>query len=220
MNPPSIELSDVHHAHGSHWTLHIPTWHLGAGASALVYGPSGAGKSTFLRILSGEQLPHRGCVRVFGTDLTRLTDTERRAFRIRNIGLVFQDNPLVEGLNLEENVLLPYRLNPALRLDGTARARARDLLAELGLRGREKHPPAQLSGGERQRVAIARAMITQPRLILADEATAGLDPDRAAQVITLLRSGDEVRSLVLVSHDPQQADQFAQTLHLRDGRVK
>jgi putative ABC transport system ATP-binding protein len=219
MKPPAIELRDLEHAHGSHWTLHIPTWNLADGASALVYGPSGAGKSSLLRLLSGEQLPLRGSVRVFGTELTRLSDSERRAFRIRQIGLVFQDNPLVEGLNLEENVLLPYRLNPALRLDAKVRERARDLLGELGLRGREKHPPALLSGGERQRVAIARAMITEPRLILADEATAGLDPARAAQVVALLRAGNVARSLVLVSHDPLLAGQFVQTLHLREGRV-
>jgi ABC-type lipoprotein export system ATPase subunit len=114
---------------------------------------------------------------------------------------------------------LPYRLNPTLRLDRNVRERARELLNELGLRDRAHHRPGQISGGERQRVAIARALITNPRLILADEATAGLDPERAAQVVSLLLTGDEARTLVLVSHDPSLATRFTQILQLRDGRV-
>ena len=219
MSPPAVELRDLHHAQGVGWTLDITAWDLPEGASALVYGPSGAGKSTLLRILSGEQLPQGGAVRLFGTDLTKLSESERRAFRIRHIGLVFQDNPLLKGLDLEENVLLPYRLNPTLRLDRNVHERARELLNELGLRDRAHHRPGQISGGERQRVAIARALITNPRLILADEATAGLDPERAAQVVSLLLTGDEARTLVLVSHDPSLATRFTQILQLRDGRV-
>jgi ABC-type lipoprotein export system ATPase subunit len=132
------------------------------------------------------------------------------------VGFVLQDFPLVEYLDVTENVLLPFRISPALRLDAAARARAAALLDRLGLSGRARRRPAALSQGERQRVAIARALVTEPALLLADEPTAGLDPARAAEVVGWLQAlrAERGLTLVLVSHDPAALARFGRRLEL------
>lgn len=142
-----------------------------------------------------------------------MTESQRRAHRIRHLGFVFQDFPLVEYLDARENVLLPFRLNPALELGPEDRERADRLLADLGLGGRRDRRPGKLSQGERQRVAIARALVTEPQLLLADEPTAGLDPAQGQSVLQLLERLCDERglTLVLVSHDPAVLARFDDT---------
>jgi putative ABC transport system ATP-binding protein len=194
--------------------LALDDWQVERGTRVALYGPSGCGKSTLLDLLAGVLRPAAGSIEVEGEDLGRLADDAVRAHRIRTLGFVFQDFPLVDYLDAMENVLFPYRLNRALRLDGEARRRARDLLVGLGLAGKERRLPRELSVGERQRVAIARALVTGPRLLLADEPTAGLDPEQSLSVMLQLEeaSREHGLTLVMVTHDPALLGRFDQTL--------
>ena len=197
-----IALDAVRFRWSERFTLHVPSWTVPAGELAVVHGPSGCGKSTLLALLAGE-LVAPGVV-VDGEELHRLSDRARRAWRIRRVGMVFQEYPLVQHLTVEENVLLPLRLDPQLRVDPAARGRARELLADLDLDGFGDQRPRQLSQGEQQRVAFARALIASPGLILADEPTAGLDAvrrDRALDILDGLRI-EHWLTVVVVTHDP------------------
>ncbi len=200
------------------FALHLPEWTVPAGGRVALYGPSGCGKSTLLNLVAGVLPLQTGSLVVAGQELRGLSDAARRAHRIRNLGFVFQDYPLVDHLSAIENVLLPYRLNPALSLDKAARLRAADLLGDLGLGEKTQRRPAALSQGERQRVAIARALVTTPAIVLADEPTAGLDPERSEGVLRLLERLCEERALtlLLVSHDPAVLSRFDQTLSVGD----
>jgi putative ABC transport system ATP-binding protein len=196
--------------------LVVPHWQVAAGARAAVRGPSGTGKSTLLKLVSGELRPSDGQLFVGGRPLHAMTDRARRVARISDLGFVFQDFPLVGYLGALDNVLLPYRLNPALTLDDDAWSRGAALLEELGLGDKHSRRPAHLSQGERQRVAIARALVTQPTLLLADEPTAGLDPARSAALLDLLERLGRERglTLVVVSHDPSVLERFDRVLDL------
>ena len=153
-----------------------------------------------------------------GTELAGLSEAQRRALRISQVGFVFQDFPLVEYLDATENVLFPYRLNRALRLDANVKERAVSLLKQRGLAHRLRGLPHQLSQGERHRVAIARALVTRPRLLLADEPTTGLDPARRLATMELLESVCEERSvaMIMVTHDPGLLSRFDETLDVAD----
>ena len=199
------------------FSLHIPAWELKKGEQCVVYGPSGGGKSTFLNLVAGILAMQEGSLQVLDLDLSQSTEQSRTEHRIQNIGFVFQDYPLLNYLNAQENILLPYRLNPVLQLSKEVVQRAQELLKRLGLKNKGHRKPSQLSQGERQRVSIARALITQPQLILADEPTAGLDPQRSIQVMELLEGlvQEEELSLLLVTHDPTIMSRFSQKLNIR-----
>jgi putative ABC transport system ATP-binding protein len=186
------------------------------GERVALHGPSGCGKSTLLNLIAGVLRAESGRVRVAGLDLTEANERMRRAHRIRTMGFVFQDFPLVEHLDTRENVLLPYRLNRALELDAGARRRADELLGELGIASLAGARASRLSQGERQRVAIARSLVTNPALLLADEPTAGLDPERASSVCELLEDLADTRgmALVLVTHDPLLLERFPRRINV------
>ncbi len=190
--------------------LQLAEWRLRSGSQCALHGPSGCGKSTLLKLLAGVLVPTSGRLVVAGESLGDLSEAQRRAFRIRQVGFVFQDFPLLDSLSLLDNVLLAYRLNPVLRLDSKARSRARELLVELGLGERARESPARFSQGERQRVAIARALVVPPPLLLADEPTAGLDPEQSLAVYDLLSRWSERTSAttVWVTHDPALLERF------------
>ncbi len=187
------------------FALHIAAWEVRRGERIALHGPSGSGKSTLLDLVAGTLRPQAGALEVAGRDLATLDERASREHRIRHIGFVFQDYPLVEHLSALENVTLPFRLNHALVLDRSARERARALLDELGIGNKTHRLPSQLSQGERQRIAIARALVTNPELLLADEPTAGLDDDRAQGVLDLLLASSRERrlTLIVVTHDPR-----------------
>ncbi len=212
----AIDLKDLRFGWpGTGFALQVPAWTVGAGELAVVHGPSGCGKSTLLALLGGE-LVGTGEVRVDGQDLGSLSDRARRAWRIRRVGLVFQEFPLVGHLTVEENVLLPFRLDPRLRVDNRGRDRARGLLAALDLDGLGGRRPGSLSQGERQRVAFARALVTDPALVLADEPTAGLDSarrDRAMDLLERIRA-EHGPTVVVVTHDPAVVARAGITLDL------
>jgi ABC-type lipoprotein export system ATPase subunit len=201
---------------GGGFRLSLDAWAVERGARVGVVGPSGCGKSTLLGLVSGELVPDAGTVEVGGVRLDRLGDDARRAWRIRNVGLVFQDYPLVGHLDALENVLLPYRLHRALALDAGVRERAAALLGSLGLHDKLRRDPGRLSQGERQRVAIARALVTEPSLLLADEPTTGLDPGNADAVMDLLGSVVTARgaTLVMVTHEQRLRSRFDHVLDL------
>lgn len=198
------------------FTLHVKSWELGSNEKAVLHGPSGCGKSTLLNLISGALAHQEGTLNVLGVSRRGSSEAQRRAHRISNIGFVFQDFPLIPYLSAVENVLLPYRINPILQLEEKSKLRAKELLNQLGLHGKEKRYPMALSQGERQRVAIARAMITNPKLLLADEPTAGLDPERSASVMTLLEKmvHENDCSLLVVTHDPMIRQRFDLQLSL------
>ena len=175
------------------------------GVLAAVMGPSGVGKSTLLHLLGGIDRADSGRVEIFGQSLEDLPPRERARFRNERIGFVFQFHHLLPEFNAEENVSMPHRI--AGLSPEEALARARDVLARVGLAERGDHRPRALSGGEQQRVAIARALARGPSLLLADEATGNLDVDSAAAVFDLLEELHRERRMttVLVTHNPDLA---------------
>ena len=200
------------------FTLRTPPFAVAGGRSLVVRGPSGSGKSTLLGLLSGELVAAEGEVERGGVRLSQATDAARRTLRARRTGQVFQTFELVASLDVLENVLLPFRLDATLRLDAAARARAAELLARVGLGGKERRAIHRLSHGERQRVAIARALVTGPDLVLADEPTGNLDPTLKRGIAELLL--DETRAanaaLVIATHDESIMQLFDATLAIGD----
>lgn len=183
-----------------------------------IVGPSGSGKSTLLGLLGCLDAPTSGRIVVDGVDVTALADAARTQVRGRSIGFVFQQFHLIPHLDALGNVetALLYRgLKPAER-----RERSLASLERVGLAHRHDHRPVQLSGGEQQRVALARALVTEPKILLADEPTGALDSKNAANVMDILRSlRSPERAIVLVTHDVGIADSAARKISMRDGRI-
>jgi ABC-type lipoprotein export system ATPase subunit len=186
---------------------------------AAVMGVSGAGKSTLLAILGGLEPVQHGQVCVGGEDVGRLRGRELARFRRERVGFVFQDFGLLGMLTARENVEMALSLAGIGRRE--RRARADELLAEVGLAERSGHRPAQLSGGELQRVAIARSLANGPQVVLADEPTGNLDEDSAWRVMDLLERlrADRGCTLVVVSHNPDLAARAEQRFRLSRGRL-
>jgi putative ABC transport system ATP-binding protein len=210
-----IALTDVEFAYPrSPFRLHIPTLSVPAGAHVALIGPSGAGKTTLSYLVAGILRPQHGSVQVDGVTLSGLSDAARRDFRIARIGFVFQEFELLEYLNVRDNILLPYRINRTLALTPEVRARADTLAASLGLGDKLRRLPQRLSQGERQRVAICRALVTQPRLLIADEPTGNLDPATARSILELLLAEARARdaTLWMVTHNHDLLDRF-DTVH-------
>jgi putative ABC transport system ATP-binding protein len=193
------------------------TFSLPASEFLAILGPSGSGKTTLLGLLAGLDRPTRGTVHVEGQELGSLSEDERARLRAEKIGFVFQSFHLIPTLTAQENVQVPLELRGAAE----AGRRARELLARVGLRGREHHYPAQLSGGEQQRVALARGFSIRPKLLFADEPTGNLDAATGSTIIELMVSlnADLGTTLVLVTHDLDLASRAHRTIRLADGRV-
>lgn len=189
-----------------------------AGDYVAIVGPSGSGKSTLLNLLGAIDRPDSGHVYLDGRDVGALGDGEATALRLRRIGFVFQRFHLLAALSARENVELPMSEAGIGRVERAARAR--ELLAYVGLAAREKHRPPQLSGGEQQRVAIARALANRPALVLADEPTGELDARTGGEIAALFRRlNDDGTTLVVVTHDEDLAAAAKRTIHMRDGVV-
>ena len=188
-----------------------------AGEFVALTGASGSGKSTLLHMIGAIERPDSGTIIRDGTEVTALRGAALADYR-RTVGFVFQRYNLLPALTALDNVLapvLPYRTS------WNKQDRARELLAAVGLAGRERSLPSRMSGGEQQRVAIARALINTPSLVLADEPTGNLDSRNAAEVIDLLATlrVDYQTTILLASHDPQVAANCERLIRLRDGVV-
>ena len=187
------------------------------GAFEALMGPSGSGKSTFLHLAAGLLAADSGTIEIGGVDVTAMGDSAAAKFRRRHVGVVFQSFNLVDTLNTVDNIALPVRLDHG-RPDAN---RLAELVAKLGLEGKERRFPGELSGGERQRVAIARALYAKPDVVLADEPTGNLDVAAAKGICELLRTvnRDCASAILLVTHDPVVAASASRVHFLRDGRI-
>ena len=188
-----------------------------AGEFTAVMGPSGSGKSTLMHCLAALDAPTSGEAVVDGTSLGRLKDKDLTTLRRERVGFVFQSFNLVPTLTAEENILLP------LSLAGRKPDRAwfDQVVDAVGLRPRLGHRPSEMSGGQQQRVACARALVSQPRIVFADEPTGNLDSTSSAEVLGFLRrSVDEFgQTVVMVTHDPVAASYTDRIVFLADGKI-
>lgn len=212
--PVALECRQLRKGYGSRAVLRGVDLCLRAGEYVAIMGESGVGKSTLLNLIAGLNAADGGELLIDGIALNGLDDDAATLLRRQKLGFVFQAFHLLPHLNLLQNVALP------LVLCGLPPDRASDMLAAVGLAGREQDFPRQLSGGEMQRVAIARALVHRPRLLLADEPTGNLDPETADEILSLLRA--EIRasgaSAVIVTHSPVAAASADRVLLLtRDG---
>jgi putative ABC transport system ATP-binding protein len=176
------------------------------GSFEALMGPSGSGKTTLLNLIAGIDQPTAGTVRVAGEDIGRMGETERAAWRARNIGFIFQFYNLMPVLTAAENVELPLLLTPLSKAERKRRVEV--ALKLVSLSDRADHTPRQLSGGQQQRVAIARAIVADPQIIVADEPTGDLDRKSAEDVLGLLTTLNETlgKTIVMVTHDPHSAE--------------
>ena len=206
-----VEARSVDFAYGDDgFRLRIPELKIEPGERVAMVGASGCRKTTLLRLLAGIVPPQAGTVRVGEFQLSGLDDDPLRAFRIQNIGFVFQDFRLIDYLNVRENLRLPWRLNAALEWTGEVDARMRKLAESLQLEDKLNSPIDELSQGEQQRTAIGRALLPQPGLILADEPPGNLAPDNKTRILDLLFEQAEKNksTLVMATHDHGLLKQF------------
>jgi len=219
---PIIHLKDVSMVFGCNGTrttaLAGISFDIRRGEYVVITGESGSGKSTLLTILGGLQVPTEGAVRIGGAELSALPADGLADFRRETIGFVFQSYHLLPYLTARENVMVP--MSPARVPPREKEGRADDLLASVGLAGKEDRLPSQLSGGESQRVAIARALIHDPPVLLADEPTGNLDSATGEQILDLFSSlHARGKTVLMVTHNPSIIARATRSARLRDGRV-
>jgi len=194
--------------------LDIPQLKLAAGEQVVLRGRSGCGKTTLLNCISGLTTVDEGRIEISGTDISSLHEVSRDRFRARYIGFVFQTFNLLPAFTALENVMLGMTFT-GQKKDSS---RAKQLLTDVGLAHRLTHKPGSLSVGEQQRVAVARALANQPKLLLADEPTANVDPAHQQQIIDLLRGACEKENvaMLLVTHSPEVSSQFERIEQLEE----
>lgn len=189
------------------------------GEFTVIVGPSGSGKTTLLNMLGGLDSPSSGKVWVAGTDISEMNENQLIDFRLHHIGFVFQAYNLIPVLTAEENVSFIMDLQG--RPPGEIKARAAEVLEEVGLADRAKNRPSELSGGQQQRVAVARALASRPKYVLADEPTANLDSQTAFNLLdTMKRLNEEEQMTFLFStHDPRVIERAKRVITLVDGEM-
>ena len=220
-NPSLIEIQNLYKTYKRN-NIEIPvlqniSFSVPKGEFLALMGPSGSGKTTLLNLIAGIDTPTQGSIRIAGTEINRLGESDLARWRARNIGFVFQFYNLIPVLTALENVELPLLLTPLSKKERRAHAEA--ALDMVGLADRMRHTPKQLSGGQEQRVAIARAVVTDPTLLVADEPTGDLDKKSAEDVLNLLaRLNKEFsKTIVMVTHDPRAAAHAHAVRHLDKG---
>jgi putative ABC transport system ATP-binding protein len=182
-----------------------------------IMGPSGCGKSTLLHVIGGLAQATRGRVLLDGNDLTEMSDAARTLLRRHKVGFVFQRFNLLPTLDTYHNITLAQHIHG----NGFDPHRFEAVASLLGLTERLHHKPSELSGGEQQRVALARAIISEPKIVLADEPTGNLDSKSSESVLALLRqlNKDLGQTIVMITHNPEAATYGDRVLHMRDGMV-
>lgn len=190
-----------------------------AGKLVAVIGKSGSGKSTFINMLSGIDRPTAGTVRIGDSYIHTLNENQMARWRGRHLGIVFQFFQLLPTLTVVENVMLPMQINK-IGTVATQEARARELLAQMGVEQHADKLPAALSGGQQQRVAIARSLINDPKLIIADEPTGNLDTKTAEEIFQVFkRLTHDGKTILMVTHDDDFARRVDRTIIISDGKV-
>ncbi|MBI1278437.1 MAG: ATP-binding cassette domain-containing protein [Anaerolineaceae bacterium] len=221
MNTPTLVIQDVFkiYKEGDVETVALRGANLTVerGEFVAIQGRSGSGKSTLMNLIGGLAIVSAGRIIINETDLSRLNEGQRAAFRRQHVGIVFQSDNLIPFLTASENVVLP------MTLEGheNAHRRAASLLTEIGLAERLHHRPNQLSGGERQRVAIAVALANEPDLLLADELTGELDSVTSDSIMALLKRLNVERglTLIVVTHNPTVAARAGRQVRISDGQL-
>ncbi|MEO0564033.1 MAG: ABC transporter ATP-binding protein [Chloroflexota bacterium] len=221
----SLRLDGIVHVYTSptgepHQVLDIPGWELAPGDQVLLRGVSGSGKTTLFNIMAGLLSPTHGTVSYEEQSLYALPERKRDVFRAGNIGYIFQSHYLVSSLTALDNVVMPMAFAGQTPRH-TWKPQAKDLLAQLGLADRATYRPDQLSTGQRLRVGIARALANGPRVLLADEPTAALDPDAAITAMDFIQHKCEEANAILVvaSHDPALTGRFETVTDLKNGHL-
>ena len=194
------------------------TLHVYPGEFVSIIGPSGSGKSTLMNIIGCLDVADVGSYHLDELPIEAYSENELARIRNEKIGFVFQQFNLIQKLSAEENVELPLIYQKMPKAQRTRRVR--EALERVGLSQRAKHLPTELSGGQQQRVAIARAIVTNPKLILADEPTGALDSKTSQEIIDIFhdlhRQGN---TIVLITHDNDVAKQASRSIHILDGRI-
>jgi putative ABC transport system ATP-binding protein len=219
VSTPVVRIRDLEFRYREgEFRLRVPELDVEKGASLAFVGPSGSGKTTLLHLIAGIVAPGSGRVETAGVDVTALSESERRRFRIRNVGLVFQELELLEYLSVLDNILLSYRIHPALVLTKDVEEEARRVAEAAGIGDKLNRYPGQLSQGERQRVAVCRAVLAKPALLLADEPTGNLDPKNKGRVLDILFEGAKTSgaTLVTVTHDRDLLERFERVIDFQD----
>lgn len=203
---------------GATFRLQMESLDIATGDKVAIVGPSGSGKTTLLNLIAGIAPVSSGSLRVLDREMYQMSDAERRNFRSRHIGFVFQQFELIPYLPLLDNILLPYLINQSLTLNAEVRERAVRLTQQLGLADKQRRYIHQLSQGEQQRVALCRSLINQPQLLLADEPTGNLDVSNKRKVLDILfeQSQANRQTLLVVTHDTGILDGFDRILDFND----
>ena len=198
--------------------LRETNWEVRTGDAVAIMGPSGCGKTTLLNLLGGVDRPTTGTIMINGQDLAQMNERGLEQHRLHRVGFVFQFFNLIPSITAFENLELPMVM--AGTPESECRARARQLMALVGLEAKGQKRPEELSGGEQQRVAVALALANDPALILADEPTGNLDSANASVIANLLKSlaTEHGKTVVMVSHDPKTVEVFPTVHAMRDGR--
>lgn len=219
--PPIVEIRDLRKSYrrGDHIVpvLENITFDIERGEFVALMGPSGSGKSTLLNLIAGIDKVDGGSIRVDGTEITELSETDLARWRATHVGFIFQFYNLIPVLTAHENVELPLHLT---RITGRERREhVETALRLVGLADRMDHYPGQLSGGEQQRVAIARAVVADPTILVADEPTGDLDRVSAEEILSLMtRLNRESRmTIIMVTHDPRAAEKAQVIRRLEKG---
>ena len=212
-----IDVKDLSKSFGNLHVLNGINEHIYKGEKVVIIGPSGSGKSTLLHILGAVDEPSSGKVFMDGKDVFKQNEEQLAIFRRRQVGLVYQFYNLIPVLDVVENITLP------VQLDGRKvnRERLREMVALLGLHGREKHLPNQLSGGQQQRVSIGKALMNSPSVVLADEPTGNLDSKNSQEIMELLKKSNKKynQTLIMITHDENIALQADRIIAIEDGHI-
>jgi len=214
-----IQLKDLQFQYPqSDFRLKIDELQFANDSKTAIIGPSGFGKTTMLNLIAGILIPNHGDIQIDGVSVNQLSDGDRRNFRIKNIGFVFQDFRLIPYLNVLDNILIPFRINNTLKPDSESVNLAKGIANELSIGSLILNYPEKLSHGERQRVAIARALINKPQVILADEPTGNLDPENKEHIKHLLFDAVQKynATLITVTHDHEMLNDYDKVIDFKD----